>query len=275
MGKHRSITPVAAVALAAIVAAVLASCGDGSVGPSASASKQQSSTSVTIPTTTTTTIPHVQQSDYSQYSGSFVIKDTNGNTAGVTLDRGALRHASTMAIGNDVLGSACSVNDTNDAVVPFVLTITNTSSGFPTSPYVNILLANGGSNFINGTQLPLIEAAYNSTNVTCTKEEEYVSPGEDGSFMVSTNSLPPGQRSIVAGFFIAPNYYSTSHPDGDSSDFADVDFAFYFQNQTIVSTSGSLLTGPDGTPAYISFDPTGNGGCYIAQNCPQVQTGQF
>ena len=80
-----------------------------------------------LPTTDTTapgTASLTSSGGYSEALGS-------GYTASGSLELGSVQHAApNLRVGNVVLGAACTVNNETDAVVPWTLTITNTTASF-------------------------------------------------------------------------------------------------------------------------------------------------
>jgi hypothetical protein len=133
----------------AMVVTILVGCSSPSTPASnGSASAGTASTGSTNTTTTAPTIPQVAASSL-RYNTSFGLKTSTGYTATVTISRGPLEHAGALQLRGDVLGSACQVNDQTDAVVPFAMTISNTTPNFAISAVWAGLQASG-SNLVRG-----------------------------------------------------------------------------------------------------------------------------
>jgi hypothetical protein len=69
-----------------------------------------------------------------------------GYTGTGTFEIGSVQHASAgMQNGALTLGTSCQVNDQTDAVIPFIMSVTHTSSGFSASPGYTVTIAGCGA----------------------------------------------------------------------------------------------------------------------------------
>ena len=179
-------------------------------------------------------------------SWNFTATATSGYSESVELQVGnPVQYQSGLANGQDVAGSACTLDQT-DALIPFEMTLTNTTTGFDT--FVTASFSGIGSTSLPGfpgAELD-VEAAY-SGGSQC-----FNSANGDSSF--STNSsvtLSPNGNSVLFGFFVVTNFYSPNFPNGDTS-MLDGTVLSVYQTQSYSPTDGSAginyainsLTGP-------------------------------
>lgn len=123
----------------------------------------------------------------------------------------SLRTPQSLVVGTMVagVGSACTVDPLVDAVIPFDVTVTNTTKGFPSEVAFQLNpLARG----VNGPD-PAIEQAFTAAP-TCHSPQLGAESGSGGGV---TGELPVGGQATFLGFYIVHNYFSPELPKGDSS----------------------------------------------------------
>jgi hypothetical protein len=195
----------------------------------------------------------------------------NGYTAQVELDRGDLVHAtSTLTNGNDLLGSGCQVDDQADAVVPFKLTVTNTTKGFSSNPAVAFYVSTG---------YPLWSAADLETEDVLGTMPQCVNLSATWNGVPDQEpdpTLGPGESEVTYGFMVAHHYYSPASPGGEPSQLAPVLVRIAEDipnlNTYAPTTSTGTLKDPIGGLPAVPFDPADNGGCTMKQDCESQVT---
>jgi hypothetical protein len=189
------------------------------------------------PTTgaTTATIP---TASVGATTASFTVSFGNGYTASVTFALGALQHVTNVQLAGTVLESAtddaCTFNFQTDAVVPFLATVTNTTSGFSFSSLMPgfSLLAIG-----NNEEADYLQGAYSTTS----------GPECDTSANLAgwqLDNLAPGQSAQLGGFIGINNYYSPADPQGDPGLINQVGLLFGTPNGSASVSSGELECPP-------------------------------
>lgn len=86
-----------------------------------------------------------------------------------------------------------------DAVIPAVVTVTNTTSGFPIAAGLDV-----GSGISASTPIQF-EAHYGNAGEQCSRS---------GSINDSVD-LEPGQTAALDGYFVVPNFFTPAKPNGD------------------------------------------------------------
>ena len=147
-------------------------------------------------------------------SVSFKMEAAGGYTASGVLRFGrvvSLRTPQSLVVGTALagVGSACTVDQLFDAVIPFDLTVTNTTKGFPSQVAFGL---NPLARSANGLA-PAIEQAF-TNGPTCHSPQLGAENGSGGGV---TDDLPVGGRATFLGFYIIHNYFSPDFPKGDSS----------------------------------------------------------
>ena len=161
-----------------------------------------------LPTTDTTapgTASLTSSGGYSEALGS-------GYTASGSLELGSVQHAApNLRVGNVVLGAACTVNNETDAVVPWTLTITNTTASFSLTGLgaTALLVGPDGTSGISGGSYEYVVNGQPQCADQATSDN-----GGAGSAAWEINGLEPQQSLTLAGFEIIPNYYSPANPNG-------------------------------------------------------------
>jgi hypothetical protein len=142
-----------------------------------------------------------------------------GYTGAGTLQLGALRHASAgLQNGALTLGAACQVDDETDAVIPFAMSVTNTSSGFSAAPGFSFSLSQSSD-----AELAMSAEVNYSDGPQCTTLAD-----DDVSFAASNPMAPQDSTTPAPGFLIISNYYSPTYPSGDALSFSAADPALDF-----------------------------------------------
>jgi len=249
------------------LAVLLAACGakPTSAQQPAAGAGDPTSTPTSTPVTAST-VPAVKSSALT-YVSTMQVVNQEGDTAILTLRRAPLGRATAMRNGADKLGSSCVVDSATDAVVPFVITLTNTTKAFSDSPSLSLSLAPVPFTPAMETEGVEIEAAF-ASGVSCTQFP--FGGGPTPPFTVSASNLAPGAEATLSGFFIAKNYFSPNFPHGDAKNYSSVDFVISIFGWSTTSKEG-LLTGPG---VYgqdmVALDPASGGGCVAAGNCTSV-----
>jgi hypothetical protein len=197
-----------------------------------------------------------------QYLVTLTLSKSGGYTATATLARGALTHASAgMSNGAAKLGGSCQVNPQTDAVEPFQLTLTNTTSRFAAKPDVTVSVLVTNATPV-ATQL-YAEVTYNN-GPTCIDLMK-LSPLSLGS----TNQLAPGESSTSPGFLIVSGYYSPAHPGGGQEQIHDMVLTMrpqYADGYAITGQTGGVLPSYR-ADVFVNVDPQDAPGCLAQLTC--------
>lgn len=255
------------VALVLVLVLVMSAsgCGESRTRPT------NSSTAAATQTTPTQSAVAAQSEPPLNSVAVLHLRSESGYTANAELRRGVLEHAAGQKRGSLTLGTACQVNPQTDAVVPFAVTLTNTTSSYSASPGVEIVAAAPNDalphlmaepNYAEGPQcITFVPRAYHGDENT---------NGTDYLAVSAVSPLPPGGSVTTAGFFIVHGYYSPAHPSGDSQLLHGVELTFQPQSGgegfTVASATG-VRTSQAVTDA-VPFVPGGKPGCLIHVPCP-------
>lgn len=236
------------IATCVVACVFIASCSsDGSDNSTAATTPPSSE----APSTSTTTPP----TDLRSTTVDF--KSNQGYTEHVEFQHGQLGHA----LPNHQY--ACDANPETDAVVPFRLTVTNTTSGFSTKSgmYFKTDQPTYGSSFN-------VEAGFDFATPEC----KPASSQTDWYGMEALSELAPRDSVSATGEFVIHKYYTPAMPQGDASGLRSVLITFYpiagppggYQ-----PTTATNAINPRGNPGYWSFplDPSSDGGCLAAGYC--------
>jgi uncharacterized RDD family membrane protein YckC len=203
--------PLAIIALAAIVIAAIIGIAFGTSSSSSPVSASYPTaadvqTAETVSSTSTAAAPLPMDTNV-----TLNLSAPGGYTGTGTFELGAVQHASSgLQNGAITLGSACQVNNETDAVIPFMMSVTNTSAGFSASPDYSVSLVNAPTENLSISA----EVQYNE-GPQCINMSE-VSETKLG--ISAANPLAPNASSGPSpGFFIISNYYSPAAPSGDNS----------------------------------------------------------
>lgn len=236
--------------IASIMVVVLAGCGGSKGQPGGDGSAAVSSTYTVTATSSSVSEPSMPS------EAELELKSTSGYTATATLRRGSLEKADYQQNGTLRLGSSCSVNPETDAVIPFQISVTNTTPNFSASPSIEVVI--DGPNDSLPTKVSA-EIGY-SEGPQCVNTLAF-SP---------TDPLKPGASTYASGFFIASNYYSPAHPNGEPGLLKNavliVKPAFGSEDFAVAGTKGMLHS--QHVPNGVPFVPGGNGGCLVHEPCP-------
>lgn len=197
------------------------------------------STDYTEPTEPSSTEPPSTPAGSLSNVYNFTATQNGGYTFSGTLSIGSPQHLVTgLQEGNLTAGSACSINSENDAVIPAILEVQNTTSNF--NAYAAITLA-WSSSAISG-----IEVGFTGSP-QC----------ETGSLNVNSNSPAPDGSGFTADMFIVvPQYFTPNFPNGKESLLSGVTI----QIEEDSSTSEAF----DVVPQTVSGPgSTSNGGLYV------------
>ena len=242
-GRSKKGLVIGALGVAAAVVVAVALSTSSSSSSSSSPTTTTTYPSLTTDTSTTTTTP--PPATFNK-SWTTTAESNNGYAMTAELqvgDPAPFTNSSSITNGDATAGSSCSVTATTDAVIPFELTLTNTTSGtFDDQPSI----AYGGIGSLssydsNGNQV--------DTGTQLEAEPQFAEGPQcesDGQSLSvkTTNSMSPGSTSTTYGFFIIPNYYSPSHPSGDSSLLTD-SILTVSPTQSISSSSGTAVSSFD------------------------------
>lgn len=157
-----------------------------------------------------------------------------------------------MQVAGIVLGSACSVNGETDAVIPWDLSLTNTTNGFSlSSGDVQLYLSEGNS----ATPASHSYISYEfraGGSPTCADQRTFLN---GGSFMAGWGiDVPPQQSITLGGYVIISNYYSPAHPNGNTSKLANAHIVVMVaSNPATEDTKFKAGTNMTLTPSSIFF----------------------
>jgi len=121
--------------------------------------------------------------------------------------------------------ATCSVNEHTDAVVPFTLSVTSTTSGGFSAPgesqfsVVNNALQSMSTQPANGAsdEFMMIGADYLSGPQCQTVNSASNVEANSSVFGTGNDDLSPGAKSRLRGVLVLKNWASPAMPDGDSS----------------------------------------------------------
>ena len=127
---------------------------------------------------------------------------TGGYSAAAKFDVGAPMKSTThpyliFADGEEfAAGDGCDVDPAQDAVVPFLLTVTNTTTGFATAVDMGLGMNADVDTFYGGS---------GSGSAVC----------KEGGIAPSWDELEPSSSGVQRGFVVLKDYYSPLAPNGD------------------------------------------------------------
>ena len=138
--------------------------------------------------------------------------------------------------GNIAAGRACQLDPRKDVLIPFRVTLTNSTPGFSAAP---------ASAFYMVGYEDAVEIGYTSTPKCQRKTDE----GTFSLFAINSRSeLATGKSIAIFGFLVAKNYYTPASPDGDRSVVRAIKLGVSTSAGTMeASYSTDSVTGP-GTP---------------------------
>ncbi len=176
---------------------------------------------------------------------NFVLTRPGGYSFNVDVAAGQAQHldaSASLTVGGRTLtaGSACRVDRSADAGVPFTITVTNTTPSFTASAHYFVRVVQSDQR-LGGTRPELELAVGDGETSTCYSE--------DGT-QLTHGQQSPGASSSLAGFVIIHNYFSPNAPQGDSQLWRDTALSFNgsLDDQRNVFTAGSASgTGVVGT----------------------------
>jgi surface antigen len=161
----------------------------------------------TAPTTTTTTTQASSPSALS-YEASVAMTTPDGYEGTASISRGNVQPARLgMRNGTAVLDDSCPIDPQTDAVIPYHVAETNTTSGF------SVIMSFSGTFGLFNTVVTN-EHTSDGAGTICQQGQDGV--GAIGSFGLY-GTLNPGESFAQDGFFIVHNYFSPDAPNGDIS----------------------------------------------------------
>lgn len=215
------ITPghIAILALLGMATVSISACGSGSRSGVSAGSWSVAPPSDLRTATSTMALPTATEARpeaRAQLVASWPVSLDNGYTVAAEIYEGRVQRASNnLSHAGDALGSACEVSPETDAVIPFALTLVNTTRQFSYAPSLdlaaqvppgqsqvdNAFTVSGEVDYSNGAQCmgPPSEDAYEYELDGCTANE----------------TLSYGQSVTCGGFIVLSNYYSPAYPSGD------------------------------------------------------------
>lgn len=253
--------------IASIMVVALAGCGGSKGQPGGDGSAAVSSTYATATSSSVSEPPMPSEAELE-------LKSQRGYTATATLRRGSLEKADHQQNGTLRLGSSCSVNPETDAVIPFQISVTNTTPNFSASPGIEVV-ADGPNDSLPTKVSAEIGYSEGPQCVTFVPAP-YAYPGDENGngpdylAFSPTDPLTPNASTYASGFFIASNYYSPAHPNGEPALLKNVVLiikpAFSSEGFAVAGTKGMLHSQhvPNGVPFVLG----GNGGCLVHEPCP-------
>lgn len=178
---------------------------------------------------------------------NFTESETGGYTFQGTLSFGAPEQfQSGITQGDLTAGSACNINAQTDAVIPALLSETNTSSGF---------------NAIVGTELAWDSSAIDGIEIGYKDgpQCEGQSDGESRLNVETTSPSATGSGFSANMFIVVPNYYSPQYPSGNAALLTGVylQLVEYANSDSNVDIIPQTVSGPGATSTdglYIPVD---------------------
>ncbi len=277
--KQKRSTSTVATAIAGLTLAMtLAGCGGASASRSDGSDKPSTSPHSTSlqklppPSTTTSTVP----SDPLTTSWTMNASTPSGYTMTAILRIGSperyrpgLRNSAGDPTGNGITaGSSCQLSSQTDTVIPAELTITNTTPTYDAPIGLSVIGIRRFRSLLSITSInPVPSLSFEgqfSDGSTC-KHEDGTESGSELS-VVSANNLAPNKFIHMDGFFEIKNYYSPSHPEGNSSLLKVASFEIVPAsnapatfNWLVGTGSGPGLQIVYGAPKYLQVDLDGTG----------------
>jgi hypothetical protein len=177
--------------------------------------------------------------------GTFNVTFDQGYSASGTFQVGAAQHISPMQVAGLPLGQACGGVAATDAVIPWKLTVTNTTANFSFSslkPNFTVALYADSSAGKTASDVRNFTAEWQAGGqVSCS-----VNTNVNGSWVLG--DLQAGQSDPLGGYFIVSNYFSPAQPDGTPSELDGWQFQIYaFGAQMNVGPGFTLLNSGPGT----------------------------
>lgn len=236
----------------AVLAILLAACSSNpKAGPSSSAPRAASSgpSPTSSPSPPPTTSPRI----WTIHS-----VDSSGATWTTEVSVGNVISGSSLGAYETLDGNPCSLDPTSDAIVPFQITTTSTTSGDLTASgnqelrIVNASLgvAPDGSDSPKGAQGTQSKAGFAAGEVlkaaetsasgpTCSNLDP---PGE--TMILGDGSLTNGQKTVLNGYFVLKNWAEPASRGGDASWLSNI--------WILVPNSGTSQTGNDWETTLVS-----------------------
>jgi hypothetical protein len=183
---------------------------------------------------------------------TFILYGAGGYSEKASIEAGAVeRYHAGLTNGDAVAGSSCTLDPQTDAVVPVMISVTNTTPNFNVPVQVDWGFGQG----------VMFEGEWGSSGSQCNDGTE--DPVEVDSSLVSTDPIAPQTSVAIDGFFEFPGYYSPSEPSGDPQMLSEWEISVSATNSgTFALGGGGPATGPGvmGIPAsgYWLFDLDGS-----------------
>ncbi len=230
---------------------LLAGCSSVRAATSLHASSPSDSSqgpSTTQPVTTTTLAQPTFTNDW-----SLTLTGTNGYTASGQIMAGQVEAFGSGDVNGPITASSyCQGNPQTDAVIPFELSLINTTSGFSQSVGFDFVSDTGIDDNDWYTSVDSLEFEFTaSDNINAQCSDSTAGPG-------IACSLGPQQSCQIFGFVVFHNYYSPSTPNGDPSLLSSMTFVASAANYGF-GVSSFAGPGSESTPygPDLGFDLAG------------------
>ncbi len=232
VNKPLAVIVLAAIVIAAIIGIAISTSSSSSPVSASYPAAADVQTAETVSSTSTTAAPLPMDTNV-----TLNLSAPGGYTGTGTFELGAVQHASSgLQNGAITLGSACQVNNETDAVIPFMMSVTNTSPGFSASPGYSVSLAQPA-----GGNLSI------SAEVQYSEGPQCITFSEGNLGFSATDPMAPNASTTPSpGFFIVSNYYSPANPNGDHSSLSSASLQFTGSGRNEQYTVDSA-TGPGGS----------------------------
>jgi hypothetical protein len=186
-----------------------------------------SSTPTTTPATTTTAVSSL----VADSGGDFTADYGGGYTSSGNISLYAIQRASTFSLNEQIFTAGCGFNSATDALVPFTVTLQNTTSGFPITVSGEVVAGYTDSVSYTGvyTMVPIM---YSDGSWQCGQ-------GQGGSLYFGT--LPAGSKVINIGYLWYQNYYSPTTPRGAVDTLKKTDIQFNLVTESLSQTSPTTI----------------------------------
>jgi hypothetical protein len=228
--------PVVASGVVAIAAVLAASCTStlSSVPPVTGPTNQNQGTTAT---TSALPTPALRQ------AGTFTVTFDQGYSASAAFQLGTVQHIAPMEVAGLALGEACGAVAATDAVIPWELSVTNTTPNFSfasLTPDFTVGLYGGAGQGAAASGLQNFTAESEAGGqVNCS-----VNTNVNGSWVLG--DLQAGQTINLGGYFIVSSYFSPAQPNGTPTELDSLRVGIYAANAKM--NPGAGFTFVDGGP---------------------------
>lgn len=175
-------------------------------------------------------------SDLGAATWTAAYSQTGGYTFRAELSIGSVRHAETGLVLGDATSGACDFDSQTDALVPYQVRVTNTTSNFTAKAAAHLTISGASA-----------EATYSDQGATCQQDDFGVQ---------STQPLSDGASSVLRGFFVVPRYYTPDAPSGDPAVLREAQIRFTATTNDAGALSLDTVTGPGVEQDYGTYSFT-------------------